>query len=381
MPVPISSGYSSSMGMPSALSASPYSSMHNKHPAMSTGYYPSPNTMLRPGQSHSQTYISSPSALQQPNFTWSTGHMKPSVIVSKSSTPTSIVPPAGSISNGTPIRPPSRDQPAAPPATSSSSAAPPSSQAQCYAGVMNMKSGTLCGTLTPVTLGDLSRPSRVKATTANIPTACDVEYTVASPNPSIIPSSHSARTPSQASAPSTPNTPGVGPNSDPPGLMPPPELPKFVLAPTPAQLGRAPFQRRQSSSTVRSLSPNSSHSEEEPSPSPGSSSATHSFSLSAISSSPSTSTSNSVCVSSALGPAPLCSPTAATAAVSGGFTVPAGPSTPNVPPSPGQNNSGAQTASAAKKSVFKRNKDGGVDKYAVDFLVCRPFKTEGANLP
>ena len=40
-----------------------------------------------------------------------------------------------------------------------------------------------------------------------------------------------------------------------------------------------------------------------------------------------------------------------------------------MPPSPGQNNSGAQTVSAAKKSVFKRNKDGGVDKYAVDFLV------------
>ena len=114
MAVPISSGYSSSMGMPSALSASPYSSMHNKHPGMSTGYYPSPNTMLRPGQSHSQ-------ALQQPNLTWSTGHMKPSVIVSKRSTPTSIVPPAGITSNGTAIRPPSRDQPAAPPATSSSS--------------------------------------------------------------------------------------------------------------------------------------------------------------------------------------------------------------------------------------------------------------------
>ena len=122
MAVPISSGYSSSMGMPSALSASPYSSMHNKHPGMSTGYYPSPNTMLRPGQSHSQTYISSPWALHQPNLTWSTGHMKPSVVVSKRSIPTSIVPPAGITSNGTATRPPSRDQPAAPPATSSSSA-------------------------------------------------------------------------------------------------------------------------------------------------------------------------------------------------------------------------------------------------------------------
>ena len=122
MAVPISSGYSSSMGMPSALSASPYSSMHNKHPGMSTGYYPSPNTMLRPGQSHSQTYISSPWALHQPNLTWFARHMKPSVIVSKRSTPTSIVPPAGITSNGTATRPPSRDQPAAPPATSSSSA-------------------------------------------------------------------------------------------------------------------------------------------------------------------------------------------------------------------------------------------------------------------
>ena len=41
------------------------------------------------------------------------------------------------------------------------------------------------------------------------------------------------------------------------GLMPPPELPKFVLAPAPAQLGHAPLQRRQSSSSS-SLSSSSS---------------------------------------------------------------------------------------------------------------------------
>ena len=49
---------------------------------------------------------------------------------------------------------------------------PSQSQSQCFAGVMNLKAGTLTPvTLAPVTLADLSRPARVKATTASIPVA------------------------------------------------------------------------------------------------------------------------------------------------------------------------------------------------------------------
>ena len=112
--------------------------------------------------------------------------------------------------------------------------------------------------------------------------------------------------------------------------MPPPELPKFVLAPTPAQLGRAPFQRRQSSSSSSSssmtqpMSPSVSSNDDEESPSsPGG--------------------------GGERSPPPS----------SGGFTVPSvGSSTPNMPlPSPGINGTG-------RKGSFKRNKDGGMDKYA-----------------
>jgi hypothetical protein len=47
--------------------------------------------------------------------------------------------------------------------------------------------------------------------------------------------------------------------------------------------------------------------------------------------------------------------------VSGSFTIPTStPSTPNVPPSPSQNS--AQQAAAAKKNMFKRTKDDGMDK-------------------
>jgi len=52
-----------------------------------------------------------------------------------------------------------------------------------------------------------------------------------------------------------------------------------------------------------------------------------------------------------------------------------------VPPSPGQNNSGAQTVSAAKKSVFKRNKDGGVDKPRHRVLEQVNFEEKFSHLP
>ena len=319
--LPMSTGYSQpTMVIPTGAS---FSSMSNKLP-LQAGFYPPQALQVRPSQ-HEQTYVSS---AQHQNHVIPTWSLKPSVIVSKapSLVPTTSgnhsLPPAGSISNGTPIRPPSRET------------VPTSSSAQCFAGVMNMKSGTLCGTLTPVTLNDLSRPARIKAVTATIPVASEIEY--AQPVPSPNTSSHNNSNSSvsrHSSTPSTPSTPGVSTHlTDPPGLMPPPELPKFVLAPTPAQLGRAPFQRRQSSTQPLSPTGSSSHSGEEEPISPG----------------------------GGFSSAPLCSPTVGTTAVSGGFTAPTtAPSTPSVPPSPGQNS--AQLA-AAKKSMFKRTKDDGMDK-------------------
>lgn len=362
--MPISTSYAQpTLVIPSAISASGLSynsitNISNKH-AMQTGFYPPQALLVRPSstgsqqQQHEQTYVSS--ALAQSHVTntatsssWS-GSLKPSVIVTKntSSMATSnngpvvsnhslVSLPAGSISNGTPIRPPSRETML--PVSSSSSS---SSSAQCFAGVMNIKSGTLCGTLTPVTLSDLSRPARIKAVTATIPVASEMEY--AQPVPSPNTSSHNNSNSSvsrHSSTPSTPSTPGCAPTThpaDPPGLMPPPELPKFVLAPTPAQLGRAPFQRRQSTTQPPSPSGSPSHSGDEDPASPEVSSASN---------------------SSFCGSAPPFSPTVGTTAVSGGFTVPA-PSTPNVPPSPGQNSS---QQAAAKKSAFKRTKDDGMDK-------------------
>ena len=333
--LPVSSGYV----QPTLVSAPPAAALpsgpsysSNKHP-LQAGFYPPTVSMLnRPaGSTAEQTYVSS--ALHQNHVTptWSAAS-KPSVIVSKNVTVgvsqpiSNPAPPAGSISNGTPIRPPSRE-------TASTSSA------QCFAGVMNMKSGTLCGTLTPVTLGDLTRPARIKAVTATIPVATDVEYAtqpVPSPNTSSHNNSNSSVSRHSGSTPSTPSTPGV-PNptsSDPPGLMPPPELPKFVLAPTPAQLGRAPFQRRQS--TTQPLSPNSSSPQSEDEEE----GVVPAFSPTVAGSS-----------GGNAGSTPTSSGSSA-----GGFTA---PSTSNVPPSPGQNS--AQLA-AAKKNMFKRTKDDGMDK-------------------
>ena len=312
----------------------------------------SSNAMNKHVSSSAPFYPPSPSPRQQqPNYTWA-GASKPSVIVSKSNSASNGSSvgagaagagggggghlPAGSISNGTPIRPPSRE---------------PASSAQCFAGVMNIKSGTLCGTLTPVTLADLSRPSKVKATTASIPVANNADVCSGG---GLYAATNNNR---HAITPGTPITPGSaegagggGSVADPPGLMPPPELPKFVLAPTPAQLGlRAPFQRRQSSSSSSSSataaqsgdgSPTPCQSDDESSPSPGGSAA----------------------YTASAGQVPPYSPIAATAAVSGGFTVPAGPSTPNVPPSPGQSIAAQAAAAAAKKIQAKRNKDDGMDR-------------------
>lgn len=327
--LPISSGYAQ-LTIPSG---PPFTSMSSKH-SLPAGFFPSQTLLVRPMTSqHEHTYVSSSQNHQ--NHVTPTWSLKPSVIVSKApssgqlSSGNHCLAPAGSISNGTPIRPPSRDM------------IPASSSAQCFAGVMNMKSGTLCGTLTPVTLNDLSRPSRIKAVTATIPVANEIEYAQPVPSPNTCSHNNSNSSASrQSSTPSTPSTPGVSAHaSDPPGLMPPPELPKFVLAPTPAQLGRAPFQRRQSSTQSLSPTGSSSHSGEEEPTSPGGGFSTSS----------------------------MCSPSVGSVAVSGagllrcytGFTAPTSstPSTPNVPPSPGQNN-----VAAAKKSMFKRTKDDGMDK-------------------
>ncbi|XP_065578825.1 protein capicua homolog [Artemia franciscana] len=73
------------------------------------------------------------------------------------------------------------------------------------------------------------KPSRVKATTANIPTVADIETKdLKSPKTNHPQDSHEESS------------------------MPPP---KFVLAPTPAQLGKAPLQRRQSSGGASADSP------------------------------------------------------------------------------------------------------------------------------
>lgn len=332
--LPISSGYAqSTLVIPSGPS---FTSMSSKH-SLPAGFYPPQALLVRPTTSqHEQTYVSSGQNHQ--NHVTPTWSLKPSVIVSKAPSSGQLnsgshsLAPARSISNGTPIRPPSREM------------IPTSSSAQCFAGVMNMKSGTLCGTLTPVTLNDLTRPARIKAVTATIPVASEMEYaqTAPSPNTSSSHNNSNSSTSRQSSTPSTPSTPGVSAHqSDPPGLMPPPELPKFVLAPTPAQLGRAPFQRRQSSTQSLSPTGSSSHSGEEEPTSPG----------------------------GGYGSAPVCSPTVGSANVSGGgslrcyagFTVPTSstPSTPNVPPSPNQN---SMQQAAAKKSMFKRTKDDGMDK-------------------
>lgn len=365
-PLPISIGYAPTLVLPSAMNSGVgFAGVHGKHPIQQQMGFFAPSQSVRPANPHepSRGVDSSQLPAHQSGHdtaVWASGGApKPSVIVTKnsssSSTPgaaTSVnnnsnsLPP-GSISNGTPIRPPSRE-----PIQSSSSSSSSSfiAQPQCFAGVMNIKSGTLCGTLTPVTLGYLSRPSRVKAITATIPVASDGDMTAGNaPLPS--PNGNSGQTNQsnssasrQSSTPSTPSTPGLSNQhssaNDPPGLMPPPELPKFVLAPTPAQLGRAPSQRRQSSSssTAQPSSPagSSIHSggEEEPI-SPGGP-------FSAVSST----------ASSAL----PCSPTASAT------TCTTAPSTPSVPPSPGLNAAGHNNHLAAKKAVFKRNKDGGVDK-------------------
>ena len=365
LPLPISIGYAPTLVLPTTLSSgsSFSSSMHNKH-SIHPGYYPAPTLVVRPAQ-HDATFVSSassslPQSAGHVTSIWS-GATKPSVIVTKSSAQVILSTsgstssnastglPSGSISNGTPIRPPSRET-------------VPTSQAQCFAGVMNMKSGTLCGTLAPVTLGDLSRPSRVKAITATIPVASDLDSSglpVPSPNTSSSNTNNSSGSSvsRQSSAPSTPSTPGMSSQhqtaalNDPPGLMPPPDQPKFVLAPTPAQLGRAPFQRRQSTAQPASPSDSSTHSGgEEDQLSPNDPCPTTSFAP------PSTSS------------VATFSPNASTATVSGGsFATPTSttaPSTPNIPPSPSQNGAQQQSSSnlQSRKSMFKRSKDDGMDK-------------------
>lgn len=311
-------------------SGSSYPQMPNKH-TIQNSFYPSQALLIRSSgatSQHEQSYVSSAQHQNHVTPTWSS--LKPSVIVSKAATTTAShsCPPSGSISNGTPIRPPSRE------------AVPASTGAQCFAGVMNMKSGQLCGTLAPVTFTDLSRPARIKAVTATIPVASDIDCSQPIPSPNTSSHNNSNSSASRhSSTPSTPSTPGVSSHvADPPGLMPPPELPKFVLAPTPAQLGRAPFQRRQST-TAQPLSPTDNMSQS------GDDDVASSSGFASVQQQP-----------------PPCSPTVGTAAVSGGFTAPTtAPSTPTVPPSPGQNS--AQQQAMAKKSMFKRTKDDGMDKY------------------
>ena len=361
LPLPVVTSYApASLVGSSTNSQVSFAAMHNNKHHLQSGYYPPQQSLLvRTATANSQHQHDQQ---QQQQTSWHSG-LKPSVIqsVTKSSTlPTVSVMtvssslPSGSISNGTPLRPPSREL------VPSASHAP----MQCYAGVMNLKAGTLSGTVTPVTAGDLSRPARVKAITATIPVATDLEYSNSNNSSAPLPSpshnnnnSNSSSVSRQSSTPSTPSTPGMstaagqqqastptGTNSNQPGLMPPPELPKFVLAPTPAQLGRAPFQRRQSSTTQPSSPNGSYHSEAEEDPfSPGGGS------------------NAAAAPSSAEGSVPPFSPSTASNPPSGGFTVPTStvstPSTPNVPPSPSQN-----SVHATKKAGFKRNKDGGVDK-------------------
>ena len=347
-------------------SVASFAAMHNKHHMQATGFYPPPQSLGVRTATGSNSQHQHHHQQNAPNWPANATNFKPSVIQSVNKTNTQTLPtvssmsissslPSGSISNGTPLRPPSREVP--------TTTGPSQSPQLCYAGVMNLKSGTLCGTVTPVTMADLTKPARVKAITATIPVATDLEYSNNNSSSLVPPASPSHNSSSnsnssvsrQSSAPSTPSTPGMstmtaatGTNLNQPGLMPPPELPKFVLAPTPAQLGRAPFQRRQSSTTQPS-SPNGSYhssgAEDDPF-SPGGAS-------------------GPIAPSSAEGSSvPPYSPSitmASTPVSSGGFTVPTStvstPSTPNVPPSPSQN-----SGHATKKAVFKRNKDGGVDK-------------------
>jgi len=364
LPLPISMGYNPTLVLPSSLSAGQsFHPLHNKPPSnqqqQQSGFYPAQHQQALLVQRTSSQYEpsigTSQNSLHQTNqatTTWS-GVPKSTVIVSKSSNSQSSNPSngagsfsTGSISNGTPIRPPSRET--IPTSTSSLS------QTQCFAGVMNIKSGTLCGTLAPVTLNDLTRPSRVKAITATIPVATDMDLISnnAMPMPSPNTNNSNSSTSRHSSTPSTPSTPVLPVCqpilNDPPGLMPPPESPKFVLAPTPAQLGRAPFQRRQSS-TIHPASPSGSssqHSDEEDEPfhSPENGSAA---------------TDDMDCSNQAATYVPSSSPTVGTATVSGQFTAPTtAPSTPSVPPSPNQNGIQLQI----KRNLAKRNKEDGMDK-------------------